>query len=268
MLKLAEIRIYPVKGLRGISVAEARVEPWGLAGDRRWMVVDAHDTFISQRQLPGMARIDAAPIEGGLRLSASGRRSIEVATPNARTPALEVAIWKNRVAAVPAGSEADRWLSAMFGVPCRLVHMADPAGARPVDPDYAAPDDRVSFADGYPLLVTNAASLSDLNTRLDRPVPMDRFRTNLLVAGAAAWAEDAWRTLRVGGAAFAAVKTCDRCVVTTVDQATGEKADDNEPLRTLGGFRRDARGRTIFGQNLIPRRLGRIAVGDPVTATG
>ena len=142
--------------------------------------------------------------------------------------------------------------------------MADAAGARPVDPDYARPEDRVSFADGYPLLVTNEASLVDLNRRLDRPVPMDRFRTNLRVAGAAAWAEDGWGHLHVGGAEFFVAKTCDRCVVTTVDQATGRKAEDNEPLRTLGGFRRDPRGRTIFGQNLIPRRLGRIAVGDAV----
>ena len=126
----------------------------------------------------------------------------------------------------------------------------------------------MSFADGFPLLVTTQASLDDLNTRLASPVTMDRFRTNLLVGGAEPWAEDEWQDLRVGETRFAGVKDCARCAVTTVDQGSGVRSEDNEPLRTLARFRRKAGGRIIFGQNLVPRRLGRIARGDRVEASG
>lgn len=268
MLKIDEIRIYPVKGLRGVSVREADVEPWGLAGDRRWMVVDPQQNFISQRQFPRMALIDATLHHNGLRLSATGAEPIDVPVPQGGAGPVEVTLWKSRVAALPAEPGADAWLWRVLGAPCRLVYMADPANDRPADPDYASPADRVSFADGFPLLATNAASLVDLNARLARPVPMDRFRTSVLVSGAPAWAEDGWRRLRIGEAEFKVVKDCARCAVITVDQSTGQKAEDNEPLRTLGSFRRDVRGRTLFGQNLIPTRLGRIAVGDGVEVLG
>lgn len=264
MAHVAEIRIYPVKGLRGHAVPHAAVEPWGLAGDRRYMVVDAAGRFVTQRELPRMAVIEADLMPGGIALSGPGLRRIAVAEPDADAPRAGVTVWHDRVAARDAGAEAASWLSAALGLPCRLVHMADPASARPVDPDHAEPSDRVSFADGFPLLVTNAASLADLNARLPEPVGMDRFRTNLAVEGAEPWAEDGWWHLRVGPVAFAGTKDCARCAVTTVDQDTGVKSERNEPLRTLAGFRRKAGGRIIFGQNLIPRGAGRISVGDAV----
>lgn len=266
MAHVAEIRIYPVKGLRGHAVPHATVEPWGLAGDRRYMVVDAAGRFVTQRELPRMAVIEAAFAPGGIALSGPGLGRIEVAEPDAGAPHAEVTVWRDRVAARDAGAQAASWLSAALALPCRLVHMADPAAARPVDPDFADPSDRVSFADGFPLLVTNAASLADLNARLTEPVGMDRFRTNLAVEGAEPWAEDGWRRLRVGAVAFAGTKDCARCAVTTVDQDTGTRSERNEPLRTLAGFRRKAGGRIIFGQNLIPRGAGRISVGDAVEA--
>ena len=268
MMRVAEIRIYPVKGLRGFAVDEATVEPWGLAGDRRFMVVDRASRFMTQREWPAMAVVAALLVSGGLVLSTVSDQEIRIQAPEATQPRLEVTIWKNRVPAVDCGPDAAAWLSDVLGTPCRLVHMSEPATARPADPDFAAPDDHVSFADGFPLLVTTQASLDDLNTRLDRPVTMDRFRTNLLVEGAEPWAEDDWRDLRVGDVRFAGVKDCARCAVTTVDQDSGVRSEDNEPLRTLARFRRKAGGRIIFGQNLILRRLGRITVGDTVEAAG
>jgi uncharacterized protein YcbX len=265
---LDAITIYPVKSLRGVAVQEAVVEPWGLAGDRRWMVVDGEGRYLTQRELPGMARIAAAPAEaGGVVLSASdvGTGGMRVPVPEAGGPTVEVVVWRDRVWAQPAGRDADAWLSDALGRVCRLVHMGDPAAARPVDPAYGQPADRVSFADGFPLLGMNAASLDALNARLARPVPMARFRPNLVVSGAAPWAEDRWRLLGVGGAggvAFRAVKLCARCVIVATDQETGARARDREPLRTLSGFRRDDRGRVLFGQNLVPDGTGRIAVGD------
>ncbi len=263
-MRVAEIRIYPVKGLRGHSVAQAVVEPWGLAGDRRFMVVDGTGRFLTQRQWPRMAVIEAGFVSGGLELAAAGAGRLVVMQPGPASETIDTTVWGDRVTARDAGSEAATWLSQILGVACRLVYMPDPQTARPVDPDYAAPDDRVSFADGFPLLVTNAASLADLNARSPAPVSMDRFRTNVVVEDAEPWAEDAWASFRIGAVAFIGPKDCARCAVTTVDQGTGERSADNEPIRTLAGFRRKAGGRIIFGQNIIPRDTGRIAVGDEV----
>lgn len=267
-MRISEIRIYPVKGLRGLSVPSATIEPWGLAGDRRWMIVDAAGRFLSQREVPAMAMIDATLEAGGLKLSASRRSDLVVATAIG-APTIDVVIWRNTVSAAPTGPEADAWLSEALGRHCRLVHMAEPERARPVNPAFGAAEDRVSFADGYPMLATTTASLADLARRAALPhLSMDRFRTNLVVDGAAAWEEDGWRELEIGSALFAVVKPCERCAVTTVDQTTGERHPDIEPLRTLSTFRRNERGQPVFGQNLIPRSSGVVRVGEAVIARG
>lgn len=255
---LASIHIYPVKGLRGVAVPEATVEPWGLQGDRRWMVVDSGSRYLTQRNLPGMARIAAAPGAAGITLSTDGMDPLHVSVPHAP---VEVQVWRDQVQAQEAGPDAAAWLSRALGHPCRLVHMGNPAAARGVDPAYARLEDRVSFADGFPVLVVNTASLDDLNTRLAQPVPMDRFRANLAVSDAPAWAENGWSCLHVGPVRFRGPKTCARCVVVTTDQTTGARPRDREPLRTLTAFRRNEEGRVIFGMNLIPDGAGRIKVG-------
>ena len=264
MIRVAEIRLYPVKGLHGRAVPHAAVEPWGLAGDRRFMVVAPGGRFVTQRELPAMARVEAALLPGGIALSMPGRGRLDVAEPPAGAPPVAATIFRDTVPARDAGEAAAAWLSAALGRPCRLVHMAEPATARRVSPSSGSAD-HVSFADGFPVLLTGTASLADLNGRLQCPVGMDRFRANVAVAGAPAWAEDRWAGLRIGDVAFNGAEGCGRCAVPTVDQDTGVKADDQEPLRTLASFRRAADGRVVFGLNLIPRGGGRIAVGDPVT---
>jgi uncharacterized protein YcbX len=259
---LAEIRIFPVKGLHGGTDDSAVVEPRGLAGDRRWMVVDEPGRFLSQRELPRMALLSARIVAGGITLAAAGRAPLFVATPT-QGHARAVTVWDDTVAALPAGRAAGAWLSEALGAACTLVFQAD-AASRPVRPDHAAPGDVVSFADGFPILLGAAESLADLNARLARRVPMLRFRPNLVVEGAPAWAEDGWRRVRIGGAVFRVVKACDRCIVTTIDPDTGDRPDPEEPLRTLKTFRRDAGGRVYFGQNLVPERCGTIRVGDAV----
>ena len=268
MLTLAGLHIYPVKGLRGSALEFAAVEPWGLVGDRRWMVVDERGRFLSQREQPRLALIVPTLLADGLRLALPGRDTLTVDRPEPATTRTEVVIWHDTVLATPAAPEADRWLSEALGVLCRLVYMADPETARSVDQAFGAPGDTVSFADGFPLLVTTAASLGDLDRRLGRPVPMSRFRPNLDVGGGAPWDEDGWRRIRVGEVTFRVVKDCARCAVTTVDQDTGVRSTDNEPLRTLAGFRRAAGGRIIFGQNLVPEHRGTVRIGDVVTALG
>jgi uncharacterized protein YcbX len=260
-MRLAEIRIYPVKSLRGDAHASAAVEPRGLAGDRRWLVVDEADRFLTQRELPHMATVAARIEPGGLALSAPDRPAIFIPIPPPDAAPRQVTIWRDKVEAVPAGPEAESWLTAALGVPCSLVFQANPA-SRPVNPAFAAPGDVVSFADGYPLLAATTASLEDLNVRLPSPVPMVRFRPNLVVEGAAPWAEDHWRRIRIGAALFRVPKPCDRCTIPSIDQETGLRPDPEEPLRMLKTFRRDATGRVLFGVNLVPETLGIIRVGD------
>jgi uncharacterized protein YcbX len=262
-LRLAEIRIFPVKGLRGQVLEAAEVTAAGLAGDRRWMVVDGRGRFLSQRELPGMALVQARLLVNGISLAADGAREVFVAVPSAGASGCEVVIWRDTVPALDAGDAAAAWLAHVLGVGCRLVYLAD-ATARAVNSDYGAAGDVVSFADGYPVLLTSAASLAALNSALAAPVEMLRFRPNLVIEGAPAWAEYEWRHVRIGAAAFRVVKPCDRCVVTTIDPETGLQPDAAEPLHTLKLFRRDARGRVLFGQNLVPDGGGTLRLGDAV----
>ena len=265
-MRVTGLRRYPVKGLRGEDRATLDIEPCGPAGDRRWMVVRPDGSFMTQRRVPRMAALAAAMLpEGGLRLG-SGAGSITVAKPDTGER-LRVTVWRSVVDAAPAGLEADAWLSRRLGQPCRLVHLADPS-ARTVEPGPGVETgDTVSFADGFPLLLANTASLDALNAALGeaqgRPVPMDRFRANLVIDGSLAWQEDRWRRLRVGDLVFRAPKPCSRCIVVTLDQETGDVPQPGEPLRTLRRLNRHGDA-IVFGRNLIPEAPGRIALGDPV----
>jgi uncharacterized protein YcbX len=248
--------------LRGYACRAADVATWGLDQDRRWMVVRPDGGFLTQRELPGMARIAATAEEGALTLATEGVPALRVPIPMPAAERRQVTVWNDRVPALDAGPEAAAWLSAALGLACGLVYLDDP-GARPVDPAYARPRDRTPFSDGFPVLLANMASLDALNAALPQPIGISRFRPNIIVTGAAAWAEDRWRRIRIGEVVFRVAKPCSRCVVTTVDQMTGERPDKTEPLRTLGRIRRTAGG-VMFGQNLIPDGPGRIDIGDPV----
>ncbi len=260
-MKLAEITVYPVKSAGGIAVQEREVEPRGLAGDRRWMVVGADGGFLTQRDWPRLALIVPTLEPDALRLDAPGCAPL-------RVPLLPegdkqtVRVWRSVCAAVSAGAEADAWLSAFLQMPCRLVYMPDET-RRTVSPEFAAGEGIVSFADGFPLLLIGESSLTDLNARLADLVPMNRFRPNLVVTGAAPYAEDDWAQVRIGEVLFHVVKPCDRCAMTTVEQTTGEKHGP-EPLQTLAGYRRADSGKVLFGQNLIPAAPGVVRVGDSV----
>ncbi|MFF5973246.1 MOSC domain-containing protein [Streptomyces sp. NPDC012769] len=268
---LHSVHVHPVKALRGFAPAEAEVQPWGLAGDRRWTVVDTAGKVVTQRQHARLALASAALLpDGGVTLSGPGREplTVEVPRPAAADGTIPVDVFGTTVRAVPAAPAADAWFSAYLDSEVRLVHMDDPARRRPVDPDYALPGETVSFADGYPLLVTTTSSLDALNSLIaqgdhadEGPLPMNRFRPNVVVDGTAPWAEDGWRRLSIGDVAFRVARSCGRCVVTTTDQLTGERG--KEPLRTLARHRKDG-SRLIFGQNLVPEHPGVIRVGDPV----
>ncbi|WP_405622685.1 MOSC domain-containing protein [Streptomyces sp. NBC_00076] len=268
--RLQSIHVHPVKAFRGLALPEAEVEPWGLAGDRRWVLMDDGGKVVTQRQQPRLAPAVAELLPGGgVRLSAPGMESLTVPVPRP-SGTVPVEIFRDKVEGVLAeGKAAHAWCSAYLGIDVRLVHMDDPAARRPVDPRYALPGETVSFADGFPLLLTSAASLDALNSLIaqgdhahEGPLPMNRFRPNMVVAGTAAWAEDDWSLVSIGEVTFRVAKACGRCVVTTTDQATADRG--REPLHTLGRHRR-IDGRLVFGQNLVPRSRGTIRVGDPVT---
>ncbi|MCW0215432.1 MAG: MOSC domain-containing protein [Pseudonocardia sp.] len=268
---LTALARHPVKSCRGHSVTSAVVEPWGLAGDRRWLVVNADGLAVTARTKPRMLLVEPAPEPDGLLFRAPGLADLRVPTPHGR-PLTEVQVWQDRVKATLADDAAHGWLTEAIGVPVRLVYLDDPR-RRPVDPAYSAAADRVSFADGYPMLLTSEASLAALNELVaagpnaaEGPLPMIRFRPNLVIGGTGPWAEDGWTELRIGEARFRVAKACSRCVMTTVDPATAVKG--REPLATLARHRRFG-PRTLFGVNLIPDTPGvTVRVGDPVEVLG
>ncbi|WP_185229848.1 MOSC domain-containing protein [Acetobacter aceti] len=260
-LILHSLHTHPVKSLHGLSMRELLLCPWGPENDRRWMIVDHAGQFITQRKYPVMATLHVTVTMEGLRLSHDGQPELMVKRPAEPAHPVMVTVWKDTVQALDAGDEAAQWLSDAIGLPCRLIYMPHPEHDRRRQwQDLAFTN---SFSDGFPILVTTLASLDDLNSRLAAPVPMDRFRPNLVVSGAEAWEEDRWAKIRIGGAELSLVKPCSRCVMTTVDQDTGVIPDRKEPLATLALFRKQEGG-VMFGQNALVEQTGTVSVGDEV----
>jgi uncharacterized protein YcbX len=271
-LTLAAINRYPVKSCHGEGLSRATVQPWGLAGDRRWMIVDDDGGAITAREHPRLLLTRPHLVAGGLQLTHPDLQALDVTTPDG-THLTEVDVFgRLRFPAALADDAAHTWFSKITGVATRLVYLDDPS-RRPTNPEYTMASDRVSFADGYPLLLTNEASLDALNGWIadgllahEGPLPMIRFRPSIVVRGAGAWAEDGWRRLRIGPVVFRAVKGCDRCVMTTMHPDTAARG--KEPIATLARYRRWD-GKTWFGMNLVPdvapgSSYPAIGVGDEV----
>ena len=271
MPRVTGLYLYPVKSLRGYAVPAAEIDALGFVGDRRFLVVDETGKFLTQRVLPRMACIATHLAAGTLTLSADGAGSISVPTasdPDA--PLRTVSVWKSEgLQAEDCGDPAAAWLSAFLATPVRLVRLGD-RFVRPILKSSGRPGDRVSFADAFPCLMISEASLGNLNDRIQEnqgePVPMNRFRPNLVVDGCDAFAEDTWPRVQINGAVFRNGGPCARCIVTTTDQFTGLRG--KEPLKTLATFRRDQTDPTDvnFGINLINEtKQGLIRVGDEVS---
>jgi uncharacterized protein YcbX len=257
-MRLAEIHVYPLKGARGIALPHADVCASGLRHDRRFMLVDEEGQFLTQREHARLALITTAIHEDSLQLGIGDTLTeIELAPKGRRT---RVRVWDDETDAVEVPGPSASLLSSYLGVSCRLVFMPDDV-VRPVDPRYARSGDKVGFADGFPVLLASLSSLSDLNSRLPIPVPMNRFRANFVVEGGDAFEEDAHTHVRIGALAFRMPKRCSRCQVVTVDQ--GNATVGKEPLKTLASYRSDA-NKVYFAQNLIPDAEGKVRVGDAV----
>ena len=260
-MKLTEINIYPVKSLAGIALQSSPLDAMGLRYDRRWMLVTPAGKFITQRTHPQMVLIQPQLADGVLTLTRQEMPDHHVAAVSTDSASIQVEIWNDTVNALHISEETDAWLTQAIDAPCRLVYIADDE-IRQCDLLYADAGDRTGFADGFPLLLISQASLDDLNARLQQPLPMKRFRPNLVVSACAPYAEDGWRKIRIGNITLRVVKPCSRCVITTVDPETGVKGP-GEPLRTLAGYRmRDKQ--VYFGQNLIHQQQGVLSVNQEV----
>jgi uncharacterized protein YcbX len=261
MVTLSSINIYPVKSCAGIALEAWDVDVLGLHYDRRWMVMTPNGQFLTQRELPALALVQPRIAPPHLRLTAPAMP--ELVTPLDPLGGRPVAarVWDDHLHVLAPDHKADAWFSNYLGYEVLLAYFPGQV-VREVDRTYAQDGGRTGFADGFPFLMIGEASLAELNRRLPRPLPMNRFRPNLVVAGAGAFAEDTWRGIRIAGIPMRVVKPCARCVVTTTDQATGQRAGD-EPLRTLATFRRED-GKVMFGQNVVHYGTGRLQVGDVV----
>ncbi len=258
-LMVAELAIYPVKSLAGIALQEMTLGVRGPAFDRHWLVADPQGRFITQRERPRMCLVRTTLSDDALLLTAPGREALRLPLPTSDTaPRSVVTLWRDSVEACDAGDAAAQWLSDFLETPCRLHHMPDD-GVRSVDPAYARSEDEVGFADGFPLLLITRDSLHAFNAELPAPIGSERFRPNIVLAGAAPYAEDAWRRLRIGDIEFEVAKPCARCVIPSLDPATGER----QPVVSKALARTRRRDNAVyFGQNLIHRGLGTIRVGD------
>ena len=261
-MHLAEIRLYPIKSCGGISVADAVLEERGLRGDRRYMLVDERGRFLTQREHAHMARIRVRESSGGWAVDAPGQETLPLPASLPAGPQRTATVWRDTLKLTEADAAVNTWFSTALGMPCRLVNLSD-GHMRRLRPGRGRDTDQVSLADGAPVLLTATASLAQLNERLSRPVGMVNFRPNLIAETTVPFEEDRWGRIRVGKSEFDVAWACTRCVLTTIDPETATKDPGGEPIRTLKTFRRGPEG-VLFGQNLIPRRLGTVSVGDPI----
>jgi len=267
-MRVVSLHCYPLKGARAVNTDGVRVEPRGLDNDRRWLVVDRTGMFHTQRSRSALATITAEPIAGGVRLSAPGVPKILVRIPSG-DERLDVTVWDTTVSAAVADAQAHAWVSAVLGDDALLVHM-DARTDRLKRGIWTAEPLPVTFADAYPVLIATTGSLTALNDEIVQrggaAVPMARFRPNIVIDCDDPWRDDYWKALRIGGIEVDLVKPCDRCIVTTKDQMTGESMG-KEPLASLVRLRMSADPRVkgvLFGWNSVPRSIGHVAIGDPV----
>ena len=262
-VQLTGIFIYPVKSLRGVRLEDAPLVDGRLVGDRSWLLVNKFGRFMHMRDYPQMARVEATITERGLTVRTDAMPSLEIAPPlglsGESSEVTHVWLWRRSAPVVPVGTDADEWFTRALGVACRLMAFVPGAAALNVPP-YEA---HSSLQDATPFHLTTEESLADLNARMETPIPMNRFRPNLVVRGAAPYAEDRWKTIAIGDTVLRWIKPCKRCVATTTDQETGERKA-REPLFTLAEYRRVGSD-VAFGHYLVADTWGeRLRVGDPV----
>ncbi|HEY4210652.1 MAG TPA: MOSC N-terminal beta barrel domain-containing protein [Steroidobacteraceae bacterium] len=254
---IEDLFVYPVKSARGIRKPTVLLGPTGFEWDRNWMIVDDTGKFISQRTHPKLAQVVPQLGEDRLILEAPGMKALHVVRKAGQrfgtAPLVTVRVWNDACQGVDQGDAAARWVSQFLGEELRLVQVVE-SPQRRANPKYAGEDfNPVTFPDGFPILVCNRASLEELNTRMPEPVPMNRFRPNIVLGGLPAFAEDRIASLRWGEIELRLVKPCTRCIITSTDQQTGERTTNPLPVLREFRFDRDLLGVT-FGENAVVSR--------------
>ena len=275
-MKISEINIYPVKSLKGIALDQSIIEDRGLQNDRRFMLIDENNDLFTQREMPALARVSTRYVKQTLEISFDGESWHSMSRHFDKSKTEKVRVWNSHCDALVADGEINSRLSDALGKKLRLVEMP-PSTRRGINEGFNKGNEIVSFADGYPLLIIGEESLRDLNSRLEKEIPMNRFRPNLVVSDVNPYAEDNWKKIKIGKTVFRATKPCARCVVTTIDQETGI-SDVKEPLKTFATYRKStdifpdtfedyglSKNDVLFGQNLVAENFGEgIKVGDEV----
>jgi uncharacterized protein YcbX len=263
MFQITALHVYPIKSCRGVAVQSLDLDRLGPANDRRFMLVNGAGRFVTQREHHALALVTVRLSADMLEVEAPGAPPLSLKL-GAAASTRPVVVWRFETEALDCGDAAAAWFSGYLGVPVRVVEF-DRSRFRAANPDRAPEGSSAGlFSDGYPVLLATEASLADLNARLTTPLPMDRFRPNVVVSGTAPFEEDLWTNLRIGEVTFRVAKSCERCVITTVDQETGIAG--KEPLATLSKFRKHD-GAVHFATNLVHLNTGTLRVGDPVTLT-
>ncbi|MBB5394255.1 MOSC domain-containing protein [Mucilaginibacter sp. AK015] len=261
MLRISQLNIYPIKSLGGIALNKAQLTDRSLLHDRRWMLIDDNNRFLSQREHAQMALFTPELEDDGLKVTyLPDGSSLHIPFEPLKTDRLDVTIWDDTCAGQLVSDEADAWFSAKLDMAARLVYMPDETH-RSTDPKYTRPGYIAAFADAYPALIIGQASLDDLNSRLAEKVPMNRFRPNIVFEGGEPYCEDLMNHIRINDVDMYGVKLCARCIMTTIDQQTAIKY--KEPLKTLAGYRRKG-NKILFGQNLVFNSTGLLHVGDVI----
>ena len=258
---IKELYNYPVKSLAGNQLESVFVQKRGFANDRRFMFIDHNNRFITARTYHQLSQIKVHLEEHELIFNNQSNQKQLKQPVKILHEKINVSIWDSESTChLIDNNSIDKWISDFCGESLRLVYMADD-DIREVNSKYGKPNDIVSFADGYPILIANSKSLEDLNQRLEKPVSMNRFRPNLVVDGDLPWEEDHWKKIKIGQTILRIAKPCARCVITTLDPETGETG--NEPLHTLSKFRKQDNN-VLFGMNIIVEQEGFISLGDQI----
>jgi uncharacterized protein YcbX len=262
MITLSHIFIYPIKSIKGVSLTSAGCQEKGFEHDRRWMLIDENNRFISQRELPEMALLRLFISEKFIILHHKNMKlqSVQLPIIPENGIMLKAEVWSDIVKVIWPQYEADAWFTKVLGIECRLVYMPEES-TRLVDPDFVQRPVSTSLSDGYPYLLTNRASLHFLSKKAGLPVEMERFRSNIIVEADEPFAEDRWKKIQIGEAVFEIVKPCARCAIPGIDPETGIKG--KQPLSTLNRYRKQG-NKVLFGQNMILEKEGPIHTGDSV----
>lgn len=263
MLKVSQLIIYPIKSLGAVALEKAKVTTRGLEHDRRWLLVDENNHFITQRENPAMALLDVEILENGLKVSHRTKSISSLFVPFLPQTNIHktVVVWEDEIESMVVSEEANDWFSTVLEKKCTLVYQLDES-IRAIDPDYAITgNEHTSFSDGYPILMIGQASLDDLNSKLEEKITIQRFRPNIVFEGGEPFQEDKLKTFTIADAHLVGVKPCARCVLTTIHPITAEKG--KEPLATLATYRKSG-NKILFGQNVVVHQEGEIRVGDSI----